>query len=83
MLRKNPGFTAIALITLTIGIGANTMTFSLLNILLLRPVQVERIEEVFGTLPTGPPLVIVFGPDDARAGAGLWRILAAWLGPDR
>lgn len=46
LLAKNRGFTAIALITLTIGIGANTITFSLANILLLRPVQVDRIEEL-------------------------------------
>ncbi|NQV36045.1 MAG: ABC transporter permease [Phycisphaeraceae bacterium] len=46
MLRKNPGFTVIALVTLAIGIGANTITFSLLNALFLRPVQVERIEEL-------------------------------------
>ncbi len=46
MLRKNPGFTAIALMTLAIGIGANTTTFSLLNILFFRPVQVERPQEL-------------------------------------
>ncbi|MBN1505965.1 MAG: ABC transporter permease, partial [Sedimentisphaerales bacterium] len=46
MLAKNPGFTAIALVTLAIGIGANTITFSLANLLFLRPVQVERIEEL-------------------------------------
>jgi predicted permease len=46
MLRKRPGFTAIALTTLAIGIGANTIAFSLLNLLFLRPVQVARTEEL-------------------------------------
>jgi predicted permease len=46
MLAKNPGFSAVAVITLALGIGANTAIFTLINALLLRNLPVRRPERL-------------------------------------
>jgi hypothetical protein len=54
LLAKNPGFTAIAALSLAIGIGANSAVFSLADALLLRPLPVENPSEVLSVSSDTP-----------------------------
>src|ERR1700675_4708843 len=47
MVKKNPGFTAVAVLTLAVAIGANAVVFSVINGLILRPLNVPQAQSLY------------------------------------
>lgn len=52
--RRAPAFTAVAVLTLALGIGANTAMFSVVHALLLKPLPFERSDELFNVFQARP-----------------------------
>jgi predicted permease len=84
MLKKNPAFTAVAILTLAVGIGANSAIFSVVNSVLLRPLpyrQPDQLVRVYSEFPTmqlkkfwlSPPELL-----DIQHEAKSWEAIGAW-----
>jgi hypothetical protein len=80
MLAKNPGVTVVAVLSLALGIGANTVIFSYVNALLLRPpsgvIASDKLLAVWNRLPDGKYLQYsypdyVYYRDHSRVFSGL------------
>ncbi|HSB15581.1 MAG TPA: ABC transporter permease [Bryobacteraceae bacterium] len=86
MLRRNPGFTLIAALSLAVGIGANSAIFSFIDAIATRPMPVPRVSEIIHISTTSPqfPEAGVSGADylDYRNASSLAGVAAVdYRGP--
>jgi putative ABC transport system permease protein len=86
-LLKNPGFTAVAVLTLALGIGANTALFSVINGVLLRPLPFHHHEQLVTLWESSPAKAVdqqaVSPPNfrDWQARSTAFEDMAFWTGP--
>src|SRR5260370_1207956 len=60
MLRRSPAFTAVAVLSLALGIGANTAIFSLIDALMLKMLPVKQPQQLFELLTVRTPVAVGF-----------------------
>src|SRR6187399_2013893 len=83
MFRENPAFTAVAVLVLAVGIGVNTAVFSILNRVLLAPIQVpepDRLVFIMNKSNDGLPIVLASPLNFMhwRAETGVFEDISAW-----
>src|SRR5215204_4997735 len=85
-LLKNPGFTAVAVLTLALGMGANTAIFSVVNAVLLRPLPGKNPDRLVWIWENNLPKNMPINPaspgnfHDWRNQSQLFEGLSAWEG---